>query len=163
VEQPRNSAPRAEAQRFESRPSAVSLRSIDHRPALHEESEEHRCVFRVFEISGLTLRVASKSLVCQHQHLLHFGDGWHTSCITQVSYANCIQQCEQEPSPKRQRGRSECGPRILANLASVPSHYGGNGQRLVQLNDHRKFTTWKFEFILREAQSRLFFRKIRHW
>src|SRR5271165_6223258 len=38
-------------------------------------------VFRTFEISSLTPRTASKPLVFKPQHLLHFGDCWHTSCV----------------------------------------------------------------------------------
>jgi len=39
--------------------------------------------------------------------------------------ANCIQQYEQEPSPRRQSGSRERGARILANVESYLSHYGG--------------------------------------
>jgi hypothetical protein len=56
-------------------------------------------------------------------------------------YANRVQQYEKEPGFKRQSGPHEYGPRILANVESYLSHYGGNRHRLVHLNDHREFTT----------------------
>ena len=45
------------------------------------------------------------------------------------------------------------GRKIFVDFGSYPSHYGGKA--------HRECATWKFEFILSQVRSKLFFRTTR--